>query len=87
MNLFYRKPIIFLLLNSLSLFANEKIDPAIDLKKSGFIPVFVRMSDQLITRAGEYERLSVTYSENCTAGDATMKEIPETIINQESKVF
>ena len=50
--------------NSLFLFANEKIDPAIDLKKSGFIPVFVRMSDQLITRAGEYERLSVAYSEN-----------------------
>ena len=43
---------------------NEKIDPSIDLKKSGFIPVFVRMSDQLITRAGEYERLSVEYAGN-----------------------
>jgi len=64
MNLFYRKLIFLLFFNSLSLFANEKIDPAIDLKKSGFIPVFVRMSDQLITRAGEYERLSVAYSEN-----------------------
>ena len=35
----------------------DKIDEAIDLKKESFIPVFVRMSDQVIGRAGEYEKL------------------------------
>ena len=43
---------------------NEKIDPFDRSKKIGFHSFFVRMSDQLITRAGEYERLSVAYSEN-----------------------
>jgi hypothetical protein len=35
----------------------DKIDEAIDLTKSASFPVFVRMSDQLIGRAGEYEKL------------------------------
>ena len=35
----------------------DKIDEAIDLTKANPRPVFVRMSDQLIERAGEYERL------------------------------
>ncbi len=35
----------------------DKIDEAIDLKKESFFPVFVRMSDQVIRRAGEYEKL------------------------------
>ncbi len=35
----------------------DKIDEAIDLKKESFFPVFVRMSDQLVGRAGEYEKL------------------------------
>ena len=35
----------------------EKIDEAIDLKKQSFVPVFVRMSDQVVGRAGEYEKL------------------------------
>ena len=35
----------------------DKIDEAIDLTKANPSPVFVRMSDQLIERAGEYEKL------------------------------
>ena len=35
----------------------DKVDEAIDLKKESFFPVFVRMSDQLVGRAGEYENL------------------------------
>ena len=35
----------------------DKIDEAIDLKKQSFFPVFVRMSDQVVGRAGEYEKL------------------------------
>ena len=35
----------------------DKIDEAIDLKKESFFPVFVRMSDQVIGGAGEYEKL------------------------------
>jgi subtilisin family serine protease len=35
----------------------EKIDEAIDLTKPGPFPVFVRMSDQVIGGAGEYETL------------------------------
>ncbi len=35
----------------------DKIDEAIDLKKQALFPVFVRMSDQVIGRAGEYEKL------------------------------
>ena len=35
----------------------DQIDEAIDLKKQSFIPVFVRMTDQVIGRAGEYEKL------------------------------
>jgi hypothetical protein len=35
----------------------DKIDEAIDLTKSASFPVFVRMSDQVIGRAGEYEKL------------------------------
>ena len=64
MNLFYRNLLAFLFFHSLSLSGNEKIDPAIDLNKSDYIPVFVRMSDQLIRGAGEYERLSHLYSVN-----------------------
>ena len=64
MNLFYRNLLAFLFFHSLSLSGNEKIDPAIDLNKSDYIPVFVRMNDQLIRGAGEYERLSLLYSVN-----------------------
>ena len=35
----------------------DKIDEAIDLKNQSFVPVFVRMSDQVVGRAGEYEKL------------------------------
>ena len=35
----------------------NKIDEAIDLKKQSFFPIFVRMSDQVVGRAGEYEKL------------------------------
>ena len=35
----------------------DKIDEAIDLKKQSFFPIFVRMSDQVVGRAGEYEKL------------------------------
>ena len=35
----------------------DQIDEAIDLTKAGPFPVFVRMSDQVIGRAGEYEKL------------------------------
>jgi hypothetical protein len=37
--------------------ASDKIDEAIDLKEQSFVPVFIRMSDQVIGRAGEYEKL------------------------------
>jgi len=40
----------------------DKIDEAIDLKKESFIPVFARMSDQVIGRAGEYEKLCLERS-------------------------
>ena len=40
-----------------SLSGADKIDEAIDLKKESLFPVFVRMSDQVIGRAGEYEKL------------------------------
>ena len=64
MNLFYRKLLPFLFFKSLSLLGNEKIDPSIDLNRSDYIPVFVRMSDQLVTGAGEYKRLTHLYSVN-----------------------
>ena len=64
MNLLYMKLPAFFFFTWIGMSGNEKIDPSIDLKKSGFIPVFVRMSDQLITRAGEYERLSFEYAGN-----------------------
>ena len=62
MNLFYRILLAFLFFYSLCLSGSEKIDPSIDLNKSGYLPVYVRMSDQLITGAGEYERLSIEHS-------------------------
>ena len=37
------------------LLGKDKIDKAIDLSKANLRPVFVRMIDQLIARAGEYE--------------------------------
>ncbi|MBT5717304.1 MAG: hypothetical protein HOI70_10360, partial [Opitutae bacterium] len=37
--------------------ASDKIDEAIDLKQQSLVPVFVRMNDQVIGRAGEYEQL------------------------------
>ena len=37
--------------------ASDKIDEAIDLKQQSLVPVFVRMNDQVIGRAGEYEKL------------------------------
>ena len=64
MNLLYLKLPAFFFFTWIGMSGNEKIDPSIDLKKSGFIPVFVRMSDQLITRAGDYERLSFEYAGN-----------------------
>ena len=39
------------------LLGKDKIDKAIDLSKANLRPVFVRMIDQLIARAGEYEKL------------------------------
>ena len=39
------------------LLGKDKIDEAIDLSKANLRPVFVRMIDQLIARAGEYEKL------------------------------
>lgn len=42
----------------------DQIDDAIDLKKQSFFPVFVRMSDQVIERAGEYEKLCRELSGN-----------------------
>ena len=64
MNFLHLKLLAFFFFAWIGLSGGEKIDPSINLNRSGFIPVFVRMSDQLITRAGEYERLSVAYSGN-----------------------
>ena len=44
--------------------ASDKIDEAIDLKQQSFVPVFIRMSDQVIGRAGEYEKLCREHSGN-----------------------
>ena len=47
-----------------SVMASDKIDEAIDLKQQSFVPVFIRMSDQVIGRAGEYEKLCREHSGN-----------------------
>jgi hypothetical protein len=60
----YRSLFVFLPFSFLSLFGNEKIDGAIDLNKREFLPVFIRMSDQLVNCAGEYEKQSFARSEN-----------------------
>jgi subtilisin family serine protease len=60
----YRSLFVFLPFSFLSLFGNEKIDGAIDPNKSEFLPVFIRMSDQLVNCAGEYEKQSFARSEN-----------------------
>ena len=52
----YRKFLLFLHFSLLPLPASEKIDDAIDLNNQDFSPVFVRMSDQLVNCAGEYEK-------------------------------
>jgi len=44
--------------------ASDKIDEAIDLKQQSFVSVFIRMSDQVIGRAGEYEKLCREHSGN-----------------------
>ena len=58
----YRKLLLFLLFSLLPLSGSEKIDEAIDLTKANSRPVFVRMSDQLIGQAGEYEKLCRKHS-------------------------
>ena len=60
----YRSLFVFLPFSFLSLFGNEKIDGAIDLNKREFLPVFIRMSDQMVNCAGEYEKQSFARSEN-----------------------
>jgi len=60
----YRSLFIFLPFSFLSLLGNEKIDGAIDLNKAEYFPVFIRMSDQLVNCAGEYEKQSFVRSEN-----------------------
>jgi bacillopeptidase F len=52
----YRNLLLFLHFSLLALPGSEKIDAAIDLNKRDFSPVFVRMSNQLVTCAGEYEK-------------------------------
>ena len=46
------------LIVSSTVMASDKIDEAIDLKQQSFVPVFIRMSDQVIGRAGESTRSS-----------------------------
>jgi len=64
MKLRFRNPLWLLLFLCAGLSGADKIDEAIDLKKQSFIPVFVRMSDQVIGRAGEYEKLCRELSGN-----------------------
>ena len=58
-----RNLLIFLNCSFLPISGSEKIDGGIDLNKKGFSAVFVRMSDQLVNCAGEYEKQSFTRSE------------------------
>lgn len=64
MKLRFRNPLWLLLFLCAPLSGIDQIDEAIDLKKQSFIPVFVRMSDQVIGRAGEYEKLCRELSGN-----------------------
>ena len=44
--------------------ASDKIDEAIDLPQQSFVPVFIRMSDHVIARSWEYEKLCREHSGN-----------------------
>jgi hypothetical protein len=59
----YRNLLLFLHFSLLPLPGSEKIDAAIDLNKRDFSPVFVRMSNQLVTCAGEYEKQIIVRSD------------------------
>ena len=59
----YRNLLLFLHCSLLPLPGSEKIDAAIDLINPDFSPVFVRMIDQVVNCAGEYEKQSIVRSE------------------------
>ena len=59
----YRNFLLFLHFSLLPLPGSEKIDGAIDLNNPDFSPVFVRMSDQVVNCAGEYEKQTIDRSE------------------------
>ena len=59
----YRNFLLFLHCSLLPLPGSEKIDGAIDLNNPDFSPVFVRMSDQVVNCAGEYEKQTIDRSE------------------------
>lgn len=55
----YRNLLLFLHCSLLPLPGSEKIDAAIDLNNPNFSPVFVRMSDQIVNCAGNYEKQTI----------------------------
>jgi subtilisin family serine protease len=59
----YRNLLLFLHFSLLPLPGSEKIDSAIDLNKRDFSAVCVRMSNQLVTCAGEYEKQIIVRSD------------------------
>ena len=59
----YRNLLLFLHCSLQPQPGSEKIDAAIDLINPDFSPVFVRMSDQVVNCAGEYEKQTIDRSD------------------------